>query len=523
VETVIQAYYPADFMTPNPVFTAIGESVRAGFRVAGSRLEQVAAVGIELRPLPSTFGLCELSGPEVPAPPHAPAILVFTRTGISRLASSGAQRTGARLATSGMDFGPGVEPAMPLSMFRMPHPERWSWTHSFTASKVDMPDLVAVQMLHPNLPLGTGDDWQDPKGTVRGPAIQTIAPHLGYNGPNFGWEGSLIKPLLTATEYSSAAAEPARFVNVEALGATPRLQELRARVSVGLEIPSRRVRQGWYVPRTDAAQFEVGPLVTLRPTVTALDVQVRPFTTFVTAHLEQVTGATRHRKPQAGENPAVSAMEASFRSPEIVSNRAISLPGPIPTFGRRGAVAPSPMVHSQITEKIAHLGPIKYSPVAIVVLPPPQFALLPAAMTEEQRYVAQVPNGVWRLPRVRHTGYRAVGPFPKLPIRFPDRYFKNETPVMHPAFEEIPRTRVTVHEDQAGLPTFAAPTATHIHPADYFVWPTPKAVKSARMHPERLDLPGGTGVRNSIKRFGPGRAGLQGRSKNADGQARGKA
>jgi hypothetical protein len=68
------------------------------------------------------------------------------------------------------------------------------------------------------------------------------------------------------------------------------------------------------------------------------------------------------------------------------------------------------------------------------------------------------------------------------------------------------------------MPRFAAPDAVRIHPADYLAWPQPKGLKLGKMLPERVKQAGAE--EPATKRFGPGRAGLQGRGRNADGLAR---
>jgi hypothetical protein len=176
-----------------------------------------------------------------------------------------------------------------------------------------------------------------------------------------------------------------------------------------------------------------------------------------------------------------------------------------------------------LAENFGDAKPIKYSPVGIVVLPPPQFEVLPAVMMEEQRYVAQAPNGVWGLPRIRHTGYRALGPFPKLPLRMPDGYLHMHGPQLPAPFQELRLGEWSeTRQDLSGILALEAPQATRIHPADYVSWPEPKGVKLTRMLPER-ESHNAHGNERPIKRFGPGRAGLQARNRNADGQAKNRA
>jgi hypothetical protein len=56
-----------------------------------------------------------------------------------------------------------------------------------------MPELQPAQIGNTVAAGTTG--WQAPEGTVQEPAIHGIAPHFRYNGPTFGWELSLARPI----------------------------------------------------------------------------------------------------------------------------------------------------------------------------------------------------------------------------------------------------------------------------------------------------------------------------------------
>ena len=531
IEILIQAEYAAEYKTPQPVFTGMGESVRGAFRLAGNRLGRAARVRSELRSQASSFTFDEASGPQFTPGTPSQGTVVLAGAAISILPFATSQRPALGLAARALDSGTPEGPTAPEASCSLPLPADRVWTQSFAIPHVAMPEVLPRQILQQIA--ATESVWEELTGTVQNPAAQWFAPHFGYNGPSFGWESAPTKAWVDATSAmpfpggSTVAAESAHFAEVDSFSASPRIKDFRARVNAGLESRGERLREGWSTPRTDAVKFEVGPLVSLRPTLTALDIQVRPLLPYKPARLEPASSPTFQLSLRPGQPPAAAllapAMDAAVAGPSIA--QPLPIRGPAPILGRYGSASPVALADTEMSGSIAQAGPLRYSPVALVVMPPSQFALLPPVLPDEQRYVAQVPNGVWRLPRVRQTGYRALGPFPKLPLRMPDRYLQTCAPVMHPALQEVPRTRVEKRQDVSGIPVWAKPVATRIHPADYWAWPEPKGMRSLRILPERKHQQAGGSLpedATTTKRFGPGRAGLQGGNRNADGLAKGR-
>jgi len=524
IEILIQSEYAAEYAAGQPSFKNMGDSIQAGFRLAGNRLEQAARVRTEIRAQASSFTFDEASGPQFTLCDPTLSNVALAGAAISILRFATPQMPGLGLVAKQLDSGTPEGPTSPESSCALPQPTGWNWTPTFAVPQVAMPEVLPRELLNAISASATSNGWEELPGTMQSPVARWFAPHFSYTGPSFGWDFSQPKAWL---DRASVAGEPARFANVDAFGAVPRIKDFRARVNAALEAPGQRLRQGWSVPRTDAMKFEVGPLVTLRPTLTTLDVQMRPLLSCKQARLEPVIAPSYQLSLQSGQRPAAAtpapAMDASQRGPSI-SDR-LAIPGPAPAFGRYGSASPVALADHEISGVVRQTGPVRYSPVAIVVMPPSQFALAPAALADEQRYVAQSPNGVWRLPRVRHTGYRALGPFPKLPLRMPDRYLQASAPVIHPAFQEVPLSRVETLQDLSGLPVLAKPEATRIHPADYLAWPQPKGMNSARILPENEYQQLGRSVPGAIaavRRFGPGRAGLQSKNRSADGHAKGR-
>jgi hypothetical protein len=160
--------------------------------------------------------------------------------------------------------------------------------------------------------------------------------------------------------------------------------------------------------------------------------------------------------------------------------------------------------------------------VTLVVVPPPQFALIPGTPAIEERFAAQAPVSTRTLPRVRHTGYRAIGPFPKLPPCLPERAFVLKTPDFAAALKDVPRHAMEQQQDLAGLPEFPIRGALHLHPADYWAWPAIKTPKNTRVAAD-VAVVEEPEVSAPVRRFGPGRAGLQRNLKSADGSPRARA
>ena len=493
-----------------PIWTGVGEVVWNQYARSENHLGKAVAVPVPIRMQASSYEWRELIGARFLPGPLVQGTVPFAGFSVPGLQVALPQwnpmRTKSGQAGVELESGIPVEPT--AQELALPHPAGWNKTSTLRVPKVAMPELAPLRI--ESAPLGSvaPGDWQVTQNKVAGPATNAFSPHLGYNGPNFGWETS---PGRQVARDSVTALQAAYFQQI------PLILEFRAHVSAGMVPAPVLLRRGWFMPRTDAVRLEVGPLVNLRSSVIAMDVQVPPLMVFRAARLTAAGGAFE-LNVSSGERLHVPPASAALR----LTTRLAKLPVPGPAM-RSGGVMPlvSPAAPSRTRTKIIQTGPVKYSPVAIVVLPLPQFALLPAAMKDEQRYVMQVPNGVWRLPRVRHTGYRALGPFPKLPLRVPDRQLRVCTPEMHPSVDELRIGAVEARQDVSGMPVFPTPSAARIHPADYLVWPQPKGLKLGRALPERGHLnESSVEAALPIKRFGPGRAGLQTRNRNADGRAR---
>jgi hypothetical protein len=83
--------------------------------------------------------------------------------------------------------------------------------------------------------------------------------------------------------------------------------------------------------------------------------------------------------------------------------------------------------------------------------------------------------------------------------------------------DELRPADLETKQDRSGMPQLGGPVPERIHPADYLVWPQPKGLKLGKMYPERTSAPEASAP--AIKRFGPGRAGLQPPRRKADGLA----
>ena len=548
--------FPAEFASPQSVLTGVAEFIANGFPLPANVL--APANGVQrtgLRPQSSSFVFDEANGPQFAGivPTCGETSLVGTPSSLLPLAatqpfelrqSNGAFAspaafdganvpqfsiaapsmggtpltsasslvllsgkplpTGLRLATGVFGAGTTIGPAAPAAFYAIPQPPEWKQTDSFSVPTVTLPELSPRQFLRAD-PSRAASGWREVPQSVQPPTLQGLLPLLGDIGPTFGWE------LSQPTGWSGQIG-----VNLESvqLAAALRVGEFHHTILTSLPHAEHRVQRSWATLKTDAARLNVGPLVSLRPAVTALDVQMRPLMPFKQAYLEHV-GEASGLIPNSGQSPELLALGATI----AIRPQFAPLAVPAARFERRSVTAPAPLALAGKPARIRQLGPVKYSPVAITVLPPPQFSIRPPVPAEEQRYVAQAPNGVWTLGRIRHTGYRALGPFPKLPLRLPDRYLQPAASEMPPALNAVVRLPLQTKQGLSMLPTFAEPNATHVHPADYWVWPTPKGVNINRIPPEREYLKANSSLPSGpaqVRRFGPGRAGLQTAARSAD-------
>ncbi len=451
------------------------DSIPHEIALAKNHFPTAEPVPTNIRLQASSFEWQQVSDPQFFPAPVVQGEVPFSTTAPPSLLLAEAQRSTPQMreisAGGTVEAETSLNPGVPN--LTLPQPLGKSWDQSITAGRVAMPDFQPVR-LYDAAPVGTAT-WQEAQTTVNGPSPTWSPAHLGFIGPVFGWESSPIQqiPLNGVTPQETTPVPSA-----------PSLLNFHVRVRTGITFAPPQILGNWAVLRTNTMEFESGPL---NPTLTATGIRWQP----LPFRVARIDASARIAPPVAALRSVVRLVKPPEEAP----------------------------ARPAVRQPIAQSGPVKYSPVAIVVLPPPQFALLPAALTDEQRYVAQVPNGVWRLPRVRHTGYRALGPFPKLPLRMPDEYLRTPAPVMAPATEDLRLPGAHTLQDLSGVPTFPAPDSVRIHPADYFVWPRPKGLKVGRMNPERITPVSQT---PSIKRFGPGRAEfLQDHGRNADGLAKG--
>ncbi len=445
-----------------PVWRGITEAACKTYGLE-NRLESAHRIPGRLRTQASSFEWYQLSGAQFHPLAVEQGQVPFRASGMPELQVALPQS--APLRTKAAETDHSVESEIPLTPgaleVSLPHPGGWTWTQTIEAPKVAMPAFAAARL---DTAHAVGAiEAQAVENAVRTPAANWSGMHLGNGGASFGWESARIQGSeLTAVAHADAAFAARLPVELQ----------IHGWMSAGL---------GWAGPCLSSPK----PWSFSAELGTVSDVSKQ---WVLRIPVESTVGLRRRLAP-----PRTGALRSTVRP--------VHLPTTIPA----------------VRTEVRRAGPVKYSPVAIVVMPPPQFALLPAAMTDEQRYVAQVPNGVWRLPRVRHTGYRALGPFPKLPPRVPDQYLRAVCPEMAPAVDEMRLHKAEPAQDLYGMPRLATPDAARIHPADYLVWPQPKALKLAKMLPERVSQQ--EAPAQPIKRFGPGRAGLQGRGRSADGLA----
>lgn len=446
-----------------PVWLGITEAACKTYGLE-NRLESAEPIPGRLRTQASSFEWHQVSGAQFQPLPLAQGHVPFSASGMPELQVALPQS--APLRTKPVGTGSSVQSETPLTPaafeVSLPHPGGWTWTQTIEAPKVVMPEFAAARLDAASAVGAIEAEAVEP--ALKTPAGQWNGAQLNAGGASFGWESARVQGSeLTAVRYADAV--------------------FAARGPVELEI------HGWM--STELAW--AGPCLS----------SPKPW-----SFSAELGTASDISAKWALRIPVQSTLDLRRR---LAPPRSAALRSTVRLMEPPTAI---PAVRTEIRQA----GPVKYSPVAIVVVPPPQFALLPAAMTDEQRYVAQVPNGVWRLPRVRHTGYRALGPFPKLPPRVPDKYLRTLSPEMAPAAEDLRLHGAEAAQDLSGVPKFASPDAVRIHPADYLVWPQPKALKLAKMLPERVAQQQAPAP--PVKRFGPGRAGLQSRGRNADGLAR---
>ncbi len=443
----------------------------------------------------------------------------------------------------------------PQLVSELPSVPEWSLSQSFVASSVALPE-TEPRCLPSGAALGD-TAWVASSGGVQTPRMPASWPHFTKTGPNFGWELARPKSSLqisglhpeTATTHAVAeivllpdapgarpaladlgntseqwsrprSADPIAVTtepNLTAPGLAPRVRDFRARVEARLDAVRRQEPQGWSNPRVDSTMLEPSVAANARPASSPVDLRWTPISNPSPAGL----GIGGRMIPQRSmlTGPAVPMSElSSWAYPSGEPQPGISLE-PTATL-RPGKFSPNvPRSSERPATPLAKLQPVRYRAVSLVVVPPPNFRLQPTALTEETRFVALAPHGAYRLPRIRHTGYRMPGPYPKLPRQLPEQYLARPITQMPPPHFEVSFVWAHTRQDDESLPRLDAPVPTHIHPADYFTWPAIKTPRTDRILPAReydTVLGPAVGANPTARRFGPARAGLQVNSKKAD-------
>jgi hypothetical protein len=442
----------------------------------------------------------------------------------------------------------------------LPVPPAWSFSQKFEAGRVPMPVWQCAPVLaaaRPMLSL-TGEDTSSAQfsGTVAVPHLPSTSLTVGRMGASFGWEhesarvgagpGSCLveapvsrdatvelarlrakigaspsrTPLIMPEAHRTLIGEDIGLLkNVDAMepvGSAPRYDDFRARVRTGLPPGDHRGYREWARPRYDHSMIVTEPIAASRPALAEVHADMEQPYRMATASFEPVGAvATPIDMYSAGVARMISlegaTCEVATAWPKFVAP-ATAVPA-CSLLAVRGTVAPG-----TFAEQVPIVGPVRYSPVTLVVVPPPQFALIKGTPTIEERFAAQIPLNS-RTPRVKHTGFRLGGPFPKLPPCMPERAFVLKTPEFAPPLKDVPRLAMEQRQDLIGMPQFPISGGLHLHPADYWAWPAIKVPKSSRV---AADVAADEPLLSSpVRRFGPERAGLQTSLKSADGPRKG--
>jgi hypothetical protein len=304
-------------------------------------------------------------------------------------------------------------------------------------------------------------------------------------------------------------------------GSAPRFHDFRARVRTGLPPGIPRGYEEWSQPRLDVSMIVTEPIAASRPALAEVHADMEQPYRFDGARFG--TPGVNSTPIFARDSQVPQAIPMAAAASEIAPSGLPAIARPGTALLSRTLVALRGTVDAgTFSEKIQTAGPVRYSPVALVVVPPPQFAVLAGTPNVEERFAAQGPVNSRALPVVRNVGYRMMGPFPKLPPCMPERSFVMQAPEFAAPVKVVPRHAMDQRQDLAGLPQFPLSGGLHLHPADYWAWPAIKAPHTTRVSAEAAvesPVPASTPVR----RFGPGRAGLQTNLKTADGQPRTRA
>lgn len=458
----------------------------------------------------------------------------------------------------------------PWADVAMPAPPTWNFIEGFEAGRVAMPVWQSAPVLAPARPMLTWTGEAAPEanggaaefsGTVAIPGLPGTMLAMGRMGPSFGWEHAAARlgagPDACVTQdavagESAVQVEPIRarikavpsptpamlpeshqVLPGDSIGlpmedgavspsaAAPKFHDFRARVRTGLPPGDRRGYEDWSQPRLDVSMIVTEPIAASRPALAEVHADMEQPYRFEGARFGVPNAAATPISARDSAGPQAIPMAAA--ASEIAVSGWPSIAGSLMATMPRTLVAVRGTADAGVfTESIQTAGPVRYSPVALVVVPPPQFAVLAGTPSAEERFAAQGPVDARSLPLVRGTGYRMMGPFPKLPPCMPESSFVALAPEFAAPVTDVPRRVLERSQDLTGLPQFPIAGKFHLHPADYWAWPAIKAPNTSRVAAEAAVV-APVSVSGPVRRFGPGRAGLQTNLKTADGQPRTRA
>ncbi|MEO8098237.1 MAG: hypothetical protein ABI811_11095 [Acidobacteriota bacterium] len=120
--------------------------------------------------------------------------------------------------------------------------------------------------------------------------------------------------------------------------------------------------------------------------------------------------------------------------------------------------------------EIRPFGPARYSPVAILMMPPVDFDLPRPTLCEEDRLVERRPVLAARIAPASHGFRQPAAPPLVLPTQLA-RPWTRKNRVQGPITNVISAQQGD--RDQIGVPRFTLPEPVRRHPADFFIWPVP--------------------------------------------------
>ena len=339
------------------------------------------------------------------------------------------------------------------------------------------------------------------------PAPQTLAAPLLAATPNF----NIAQPPLR----SDAAAQRLAALEPVSNPVTPRLRDVHARFEPRLNTGHRQPQAAWANPRIDSTILDPGVADSAHPAPAPAGVRIAPLAASVRASLPLIGPSLLETNLQQEPGPLASAPD-SWKFPDVD-------PQPVITLEPAAGLALGPISQNipyslERPAALPDLEPVRYSPATLVTLPRPDYRPLPPGIATEGRFVALAPNGIYRLPKLQHTGYRMPGPYPKVPAHMPALSGAPAATVPPPDFD-LPIIWTWTRDTGPGVPSLEAPVPARLHPADFFAWPAFKIPRTDRILPlrEADSVLGPAAEANPTpRRFGPARAGLQHPLKGAD-------